>query len=230
MGKYRIGWIAAGPWVNFTPPIRGGIYRNDTQAAEYKPGDEYDDDTDSYWGSSRESLNSSTTSLDSMTVENVRDSAIISSHLNKGPDQSSSFLPHDRAKERRQKPSNAQLNDHQCLSPKDYTSSAIQKAIEDGIRDNPSLDAETQHAITLKYQMLHQRVKNEGFYDCHYIDYGKEIIRYALLFSLFLTFLRAEWYLTSACFLGLFWVSLSVQSSNLQNADPPIASDHVHGA
>lgn len=204
MNKYRIGLIA-GPWVNFTPPIRGGIYRDNTEAAQYIPDDEDGDDAGSSWSSSLESLNSSTTSLDSMTTEDTSHSAMISSHPNKGLDQYSSSVHHDQGTEHRHKSSNAQLNDHQHLSLTDYTSSAVQKAIDNDVRDNPSLDAETQRAITLKYQTLHQRVKDEGFYECHYIEYGKEIIRYILLFSLFLTFLRAEWYLTSACFLGLFW-------------------------
>ncbi|CAF9904327.1 MAG: hypothetical protein ALECFALPRED_007499 [Alectoria fallacina] len=36
MNKYRIGRIAE-PWVNLTPPIRGGIYRDNTEDAQYKP-------------------------------------------------------------------------------------------------------------------------------------------------------------------------------------------------
>lgn len=204
MNKYRIGRIA-GPWVNFTPPIRGGIYRDNTEPAQYKSEDEDGDDAGSYWSSCQESLNSSTTSLDSITNGDLSHSAIISSRLIKGLDQYSAYAVPDRDTEGGHISSNAQGNDHQGLSPKQYTSYAVQKAIDDDVRDNPSLDAETQRAITLKYQILHQRVKAEGFYDCHYIEYGKEIMRYTILFSLFITFLRAEWYLTSACFLGLFW-------------------------
>lgn len=205
MKKYRIGRIAGPQWVNFTPPIRGGIYREDTEEAQYKPDDESGDDAGSYWNSSMESLNSSTTSLDSITVEDSGHSAILSSHPNKGDDQYSSSVPRDRTRKLRHDSSTAQRNDHQRLSPKDYTSSVVQKAIDNDVQDNPSLDAETQRVITLKYQILHKRVKDEGFYDCHYLEYGKELIRYTLLFSLFITLLRAEWYLTSACFLGLFW-------------------------
>ena len=223
MNKYRIGRIAA-PWVNFTPPIRGGIYRDSTEAAQHTSDDEDGDDAGSSWSSSLDSLNSSTTSLGSITVGDIGHSAIMSSCPNQGLDRYSS--PAYRSKI---SPSNAQLNNPQRLSPKDYTSSAVQKAIDNDIRDNPSLDAETQRVITLKYQMLHQRVKDEGYYDCHYIEYGKEIIRYTLLFSLFFTFLREEWYLTSACLLGLFWVSPYITSSSSQRADPPTASDHVHG-
>lgn len=230
MNKYRIGRIAGPQWVNFTPPIRGGIYREYTEEAQYKPEDESGDDTGSYWSSSLESLNSSTTSLNSVTVGDVDHSAIISNYPNNGDDQYSSSVPEDRTTKRRHDSPTAQRNDHLRLSPKDYTSSTVQKAIDDDVRVYPSLDAETQQAITLKYQILHQRVKDEGFYECQYLEYGKELVRYTLLFSLFITLLRAKWYLTSACFLGLFWVSPYIQSSNSQHADPPTASDHVYGA
>ena len=211
MNKYRIGRIA-GPWVNFTPPIRGGIYRDNIEATQSKSDDEDGDDAGSYWSSSLESLNSSTTSLDSITNGDCGQSAMISRRLNKGLDQHTASANPDRDMEGRHESSKVQQNDHQGLSPKQYTSYAVQKAIDDDVRDNPSLDAETQRAITLKYQILHQRVKDEGFYDCHYIEYGKEIVRYTILFSLFITLLRAEWFLTSACFLGLFWVNLFILS------------------
>ena len=223
MNKYRIGRIA-GPWVNFTPPIRGGVHRDNIEAAQEGSDDEDCDDTSSSWSSRLESINSSTTSIDSITNGDVGHSARLNSRSKEKFDPYSSSVHQDQAAERRIQSSNAQINNHHRLSPTDYTSSAVQKAIDDDIRDNPSLDAGTQRAITLKYQALHQRVKDEGFYDCHYIEYGKEIIRYTLLFSLFFTFLRAEWYLTSACFLGLFWVRAIISFKGFQHADPPIAS------
>ena len=229
MNKYRVGRID-GDWVNFTPPIRGGIFRDTREAAQDGPDDEDSEDDGSSWSSRLESTNSSTTSINSITSEDVCSSVMSNSRSNKGLDLYFSSVHQDRARERKIRVSNAQSDDHQRLSPHDYTSSAIQKAINDDVRDYPSLDAETQSAITFKYQALHQRVKDEGFYECHYIEYGKEIIRYTLLFSLFFTSLRAEWYLTSACFLGLFWVSSFIPSNNSQHADPSTASNHVHGA
>ncbi|KAG9590044.1 fatty acid/sphingolipid desaturase, partial [Aureobasidium melanogenum] len=86
-----------------------------------------------------------------------------------------------------------------------FTSAMEQKEIAEGLASMPSVDEHTQLAIAMDFRALHERVKNEGFYDCPYIEYGKELIRYSLLFSTFIYFLRAEWYLTSACFLGIFW-------------------------
>ncbi|KAI5358782.1 Putative cytochrome b5-like heme/steroid binding domain, fatty acid desaturase [Septoria linicola] len=86
-----------------------------------------------------------------------------------------------------------------------YTANTVQAEIDADIAKYPSLDAATQREITNKFRMLHQRVHDEGFYDCRFIEYGKEMLRYASLFALFVFFLRREWFFTSACFLGLFW-------------------------
>ena len=91
------------------------------------------------------------------------------------------------------------------LSPKDYTTSQVQYNVEADLAKYPSLDADTQQNISHAFQTLHTRVKDEGFYDCRFSEYGKEIVRYATLFALFIFFLRRGWYATSACFLGLFW-------------------------
>ncbi|TKA75245.1 hypothetical protein B0A49_05545, partial [Cryomyces minteri] len=91
------------------------------------------------------------------------------------------------------------------LSAETYTERTMQKELLKDLRDYPSLSPETQRSITRKYQQLHQTAKDEGFYDCPYIEYGKEIARYSTLFAVFIVALRAEWYITSAVFLGLFW-------------------------
>ena len=81
-----------------------------------------------------------------------------------------------------------------------FTSAMEQKEIAEGLASMPSVDENTQLAIAMDFRALHERVKNEGYYDCPYIEYGKEMIRYSLLFGTFIYFLRAEWYLTSwAC-------------------------------
>lgn len=76
----------------------------------------------------------------------------------------------------------------------------------DGLRENPSVDTETQHQILLDYRELHEQIKAEGLYKCNYSAYGWESIRYATLFAAFAYLLYSKWYLTSALFLGLFWV------------------------
>lgn len=92
------------------------------------------------------------------------------------------------------------------LTPEEYTDWAVQQGKYLDIRDYPSLDPCVQASITEKYRILHQQVQDEGLYDCPYLEYGKEMARYLTLFGLFLLTLSWGWYLTSAVFLGLFWV------------------------
>lgn len=89
-----------------------------------------------------------------------------------------------------------------------------EKEIEDSKRDWPSLDQPTQRAIMEEYRELHDQIKARGLYKCQYSKYGYESIRYVGLFSVFLYLLYSKWYLTSALFLGMFWVSLNARNSN----------------
>lgn len=98
----------------------------------------------------------------------------------------------------------AEMQD-QHLTPEEYTNRLVQKELDDDHRNYPSLDPETQRRIATKYKELHQRIKDAGLYDCPYIEYGKELIRYSILFGLFVITLREGWYIPSAVFLGLFW-------------------------
>lgn len=210
MNKYRIGRIA-GPWVNFTPPIRGGIYRSAVEDDSTSSSDE--DDSDSFLAST----NTSTTSIDVINDVKLDQPYLADNHLIKRSGRiprpvigiSKCAATHEDAPSR----ASARMSKRRTStvrpkhkSPEDYTSFAVQNEIDADIRDYPSLDAETQQQITEKYQALHQRVKDGGFYDCRYVEYGKELLRYSALFALFIVCLRAEWYLTSAAFLGLFWV------------------------
>jgi delta8-fatty-acid desaturase len=77
--------------------------------------------------------------------------------------------------------------------------------IDRAIRDYPSLDPETQHEINLKFRKLHNKVKEQGLYDCNYWNYGFDFCRYMLLLGFFCFFFTNEQYLVSACFLGCFW-------------------------
>ncbi|MCJ1253924.1 hypothetical protein MMC24_001738 [Lignoscripta atroalba] len=204
MGQYRIGRIAE-PWTNLTPPIRGGIYR------EYDTEDDLSSEEDEA-SSSPASWNSSTTSLDIANdpplvscdaLSKSKDSnSSTSSDVTKGRDIKAS-IPSRRSRYMNAKPGSSSTI--QYYSSEQYTSSAVQKEIDDDTRDYPSVDAATQRNITLKYQALHQRVKDEGFYNCQYSEYAKELVRYSLLFAIFLISLRAGWYITSAAFLGFFW-------------------------
>lgn len=91
-----------------------------------------------------------------------------------------------------------------------FADAAVLREIEEESRNYPSLDPKVQQDITRKYQILHERVKDAGLYECPYIEYGKEMMRYTSLFVGFLTALHYSWYITSAICLGLFWVCSSL--------------------
>jgi len=99
-------------------------------------------------------------------------------------------------------PCRAQLR----FSADGYTDWAVRQEIDKDRETYPSVDPVVQQNIIRRYQVLHRRVHDEGFYKCQYLEYGKEMARYTVLFLAFLTALRLEWYMTSAIFLGLFWV------------------------
>lgn len=200
MHKFRIGRIL-GPWTNLAPPIRGGVYRAcpDSQEQEYEDAlESYNSEDDSAAASdSGISLASSNTSVDLDEANNrlllrkraSRERSQMRKDINIGGDGS------------------LNSNDSNVNETKEaYTARIIQQAVDAGIRDSPSLDAATQQNIKLKYQALHQRVKEEGYYDCRYSEYAKELTRYSILFALFVVCLQYGLYTASACFLGCFWV------------------------
>ncbi|KAK4149557.1 fatty acid desaturase-domain-containing protein [Chaetomidium leptoderma] len=86
-----------------------------------------------------------------------------------------------------------------------YTDWAENREVDKDTEGFPSLCPKVQEEIAQKYRALHQRVRDEGFYECPYLEYGKELARYTTLFAASMIALRYEWYMTSACFLGLFW-------------------------
>ena len=114
------------------------------------------------------------------------------------------------------------------FSAQEYSDRAVKQGKHLDILTYPSLAAAVQDEIATKYMALHQRIYDEGLYNCPYPHYCKEIIRYSCLFSLFLVFLSYHWYITCAVFLGLFWVRNISLSYWLCLLTIP-ASNHVYG-
>lgn len=208
-----------------TPPIRGGVYRK-PQTFEASPDLRIDrgylsetDSAASDSGSSRapdsdedglapleevRSLASSVTSVynssDGDNVEALKKKVVPGSDL-LGPDLSG-------LRQRALPPPAGELKVDAIrrLSPTEYTAWAVEQDIERDLTDYPSLEPAVQQDITRKYRALHQKVQDMGYYDCPYLEYGKECIRYVTLFIGFITLLRAEWYIASGICLGVFWV------------------------
>ncbi|KAI4240256.1 MAG: hypothetical protein L6R42_011560, partial [Xanthoria sp. 1 TBL-2021] len=168
MNHYRIGRIE-GNWVNFTPPIRGGLFAQSTKdcptGIPQDPISIHAEQLSQFF---------STTSP-TLALELQDDSP--GSGADAVPDPPRSI-------------DNTEL---------------VKQALEDDLSQYPSLDAVTQQAIVEKYRDLHQKIKNEGYYDCQYREYAKEMGRYLCIFTAFLIALRSGWFITSAALLGLFW-------------------------
>lgn len=102
-------------------------------------------------------------------------------------------------------PSPVEIADEKKRHREQFAIEQEEKERDEGRRDNPALDPETQQAIINDYRALHEQFKAEGLYQCRYSEYAKESIRYGFLFAGFVGFLYCKWYMTSAIFLGLFW-------------------------
>lgn len=223
---FRIGRQPAGRWHNTTPPIRGGVYRK-LEASPSPPlsttvsdaEDDVNDDASissgSYLFDENARLTSSVSSLsdcnsdvlsgdekpsacaEAKTTEMRKRSAFVSD--SDVEDLSTDEALSKSAPESRPPPNMSHM------TRAEYTDYLMQQDIERDLKVYPSVDPIVQEEISRKYRILHQKVQDGGFYACPYIEYAKEMSRYLTLFTGFLVFLRYEWYMTSAVFLGLFW-------------------------
>lgn len=198
MKAYRIGKKAAGPWVNTTPPIRGGIYLKEEASPAGTVGYLSDTEEDvaddvSSWHSNQGSSSETSDTSECSSVTSLEKAA--QPGMQAGIRSRAPILRDEAARKLEARSRAAR-----------YTNWAVNREIDQALEDYPSLDPAMQQDIVRKYRLLHQRVYDEGFYDCPYLEYGKEMIRYVSLFVAFLLALRHGWYIVSAVFLGLFWV------------------------
>jgi hypothetical protein len=168
------------PWANFTPPICNGIFRR-MSCTEARP------------------------ELHKYAGKDIEKTAAIDVDTEAGPtkeeqeDQRRSLSKPDTCSLLRKRPSR-----------EEYILGLEEEEIDSDILAYPSLDQKTQDAISKEYGALHEQIKNEGFYTCRYSEYAKDSIRWGILFAGFVFFLTSKWYITSAIFLGMFWVCLEL--------------------
>lgn len=206
MKAFRIGRKPHGPWINMTPPIRGGLDHQqpavidlgETTSLETQIAAAVDGDGDSqglhYRVSRGLRLPDSETETD---TESVASSTLRTRDSSTSPPPSSVTSVSDVS---------------EGLPPKcpvKFVDWAVDQGVEKALQDYPSLDIQTQQAIKRRYRQLHQTIIDDGLYECRYTEYMKELARYTTLFVLSMGFLYHGWYMTSAVFLGLFWVCLT---------------------
>ncbi|EAT89876.1 delta 8-(E)-sphingolipid desaturase [Parastagonospora nodorum] len=193
MERYQIGRID-GRWTNFLPPIQGGRFRTQEELENISEQD-YE-----------------TTTLSEQDTASLPSSA----------DQSPIFEPADHVSTLRQRNESTMHRTSSTSSvssvdlDESYTSKKMsvldrrtQQELDFDKAKYPSLDTQTQDKITEKYRELQKRIKAEGLYDCNYMSYGIECLRYATFFCAFLFLLKSGWYITSAIPLACFWHQLT---------------------
>lgn len=216
MKAFRIGRKPAGPWTNRTPPIRGGIFHaraqsNTTPDDSDVEAEKEKESVDEGYGSAA-SHRSGTGSPEPEFVSGRLASSASSDEQGTALRARIGFSASDDSSVHGDKidvAGSATEVPQLALNPEQWTEWAIQQGKNVDFREYPSIDTTVQQEIASKYRQLHKRVQDAGLYQCPYIEYGKEMARYTTLFAGFIVALRAEWYMTSAICLGLFWVRKS---------------------
>jgi delta8-fatty-acid desaturase len=195
MKQYRIGRVQL-PWKNLEPPIQSASYRE--RFAPKKPSPVV-----TQGHKKRRSIDATALGLLKplrTSIHSPTDGAFILPRSTLTRRASAPLLSPDAKRQQNEK--DLAVEEKVRMQ---FATSMEQKEIAQGKLEWPALDQTTQTSIKDEYRILHQQIKDKGLYQCNYSAYGRESIRYALLFSTFLFLLNKEWYLTSAVALGLFW-------------------------
>ncbi|KAL8950685.1 MAG: hypothetical protein Q9222_003295 [Ikaeria aurantiellina] len=145
MHRYRIGRISE-DWVNLTPPIRGGSFKDTANASSIqKPS----------------------------TPTNRTKLPFVPFSTNTSPFESDAYRSLSCHAEDGRKDDKVVVTSRPPREP--GNAEMVKQALDKDIDQYPSLDAQTQRAIVERYRELHQRIKKEGYYDCQYWEYVKEM-------------------------------------------------------
>ncbi|KAF4512099.1 hypothetical protein G6O67_001281 [Ophiocordyceps sinensis] len=195
MLRYRIG-NTQGLWRNFVPPIQGGTFRT---FAEIK--------IDAAAAAATAACASCSSPDANSAKEDPRSRA--PSSLSLPP-----VFDVDEALKRRtghaagpcsRSPQSAAGPDMDGMS---YLDAITREHISLDLEKYPTLDPETQTVILAKYRALHQRVHDEGLYQCDPWNYAVDCCRYVTLFALMFVCLGWGQYALGGIFLGFMWHQL----------------------
>ncbi|KAH6982787.1 fatty acid desaturase-domain-containing protein [Ilyonectria sp. MPI-CAGE-AT-0026] len=186
MLRYRIGRIE-GHWTNFTPPIQGGVYR--TRAEIEAASNDAD--------CSKDASSSPATSR--------TPSPIFDDHDGKG-------VRHRPGREDKANAGAGSVSPassvHEEMDGMSYLDTVTLEHISLDLEKYPAPDEVTQAKIVVKYRELHQRIYDEGLYDCNYWAYGVECCRYVSLFIGMFVGIHFKQYFLAAFCLGAMWHQL----------------------
>ncbi|KAH7175247.1 fatty acid desaturase-domain-containing protein [Dactylonectria macrodidyma] len=167
-----------GSWVNFVPPFQGGVFRT---RAEIE-ADSHDIQASDVSHSPASSINEKT------DAQNIRDRA-----ARKNNDSA-----HDGSAKNPEVP----------LDGMSYLDTITHEYTTLDLEKYPSPDQATQAKIVAKYRALHERIFDEGLYECKYSSYGIECCRYSTFVLLMGVCFYFKWYYGAAFWLGVLWHQL----------------------
>ncbi|KAL7905737.1 fatty acid/sphingolipid desaturase [Trichoderma velutinum] len=188
MTRYRIGRIE-GSWLNFRPPIQGGIFRTMEEIESDHSKGIHDISTGEDISSASSRAPSPVFDVD---LKSLRDRKNASGH---GAARSGSF-------------SSESTTDKAPLDGMSYLDIVTREYISLDLEKYPAVDEATQAHIVTKYRELHQKIIDAGLYKTNYSAYGWECLRYFSLFALMLIALSYGYYVISALSLGFLWHQL----------------------
>lgn len=191
MNRYRIGKVD-GRWANFIPPIQGGKFR---LLSEPGPDDIVDNSPDGS-GTPPDSSSESGSCPPSPVFDESVGAFLRNRHATTALSSAASVSSASSIEPEHQDAGMSFLN------------SLTHEQVTLDREKYPPLDPTTQDNIVSKYRELHQRVKDEGLYQCNYWNYAVECCRYVLLGSMSFLLLRWGWYVSSAVCLGALWHQL----------------------
>ncbi|PNP37148.1 hypothetical protein TGAM01_v209305 [Trichoderma gamsii] len=188
MPRYRIGRIE-GSWLNFRPPIQGGVFRTmaGIEADRNKGNDNVATGDDASSSSSR--APSPVFDIDAGVLRGRKTAA------GSGSARSGSM-------------SSNSTTDKTPLDGMSYLDTVTREHIRLDLEAYPAVDEATQANIVAKYRELHQRIIDAGLYKTNYSAYGWECLRYFSLFFTMLITLHYGYYFFSALSLGFMWHQL----------------------
>ncbi|KAL7784136.1 fatty acid desaturase domain-containing protein [Trichoderma ceciliae] len=188
MTRYRIGRIE-GSWLNFRPPIQGGIFRTSTEI-------ESDHSKGNRGIVTGEDISSSSSRAPSPVFDvgagALRERKNVSGYA---PGRSASFSSESTAEKA-------------PLDGMSYLDIVTREHIRLDLEAYPTVDEATQAHIIVKYRELHQKIIDTGLYITNYSAYGWECLRYFSLFFMMLITLSYGYYVISALSLGFLWHQL----------------------
>ena len=185
--RFQIGKIA-GRWINFLPPIQGGIFRTEIDQVNLKDTDNFDASSSGSNSPPESPLFEPVYNLSHRRGPNTSEVHEVSSC------SSLSSIEELGNEVGKRKPSHLDVYTHEVI------------ILE--LAKYPSLDSRTQDEIVSRYRLLNDRIRAEGLYQCNYSSYLRELCRYFILFGMCLLCLHWGWYGTSGLFLGFFWHQL----------------------